>query len=167
MSTPENLGALLLPWLKANAEEMAADLRDAGWEKDGRGLWSLGAHRRLHLFDAHEIARREATFSGSPGQSSKRNRRQCMDSKPSRDELEKQIRYHEGQSQWNRWTNRVEKLEEDVETYAFWADASDITGVCTGMPAVHAALTLELQKARDHLATLAEFASKPKGRKKA
>jgi hypothetical protein len=30
MSAPENPGALLLPWLKANAEEMAAELRDAG-----------------------------------------------------------------------------------------------------------------------------------------
>jgi hypothetical protein len=61
MTAPENLGALLLPWLKANAEEMAAELRDAGWEEDERGLWSGEGHRRLHLFDAHEIARRDAT----------------------------------------------------------------------------------------------------------
>jgi len=61
VSAPETLGALLLPWLKANAEEMAAELRDAGWEEDGCGLWSNGTHRRLHLFDAHEIERRDAT----------------------------------------------------------------------------------------------------------
>jgi hypothetical protein len=69
--TPENLGALLLPWLKANAEEMASDLRDAGWEEDERGLWSIPGTERwtnqfqgLHLFDAHEIVRRHATSTG-------------------------------------------------------------------------------------------------------
>lgn len=53
----------LLSWLKGNAEEMARDLRDAGWEEDGSGLWSLGAFRRLHLYNAHEIATRDATLS--------------------------------------------------------------------------------------------------------
>lgn len=61
MSTTDNLGALMLPWLKANAEEMAHELREAGWEEDERGLWSGEGHKRLHLFDAHEIVRRDAT----------------------------------------------------------------------------------------------------------
>lgn len=43
----EKLGALLLPWLKSNAEEMARDLRDAGWEEDdvGRDAMSSGVPR--------------------------------------------------------------------------------------------------------------------------
>lgn len=45
-------GAALLSWLKGNAMEMAADLRDAGWEEDERGLWSMGEHRGMHLLDA-------------------------------------------------------------------------------------------------------------------
>jgi hypothetical protein len=49
----------LLKWLKGNALEIEAELRDAGWEEDGRGLWSCGEHKRLHLFDAHEVATRE------------------------------------------------------------------------------------------------------------
>jgi hypothetical protein len=64
MSAPENLGALLLPWLKADAEEMAADLRDAGWREDERGLWRREGHGSHHLFDAHEITRRHATSTG-------------------------------------------------------------------------------------------------------
>ena len=64
MSASENLGALLLPWLKANAEEMAAELRNAGWKEDARGLWHGDGHKRLHLFDAHEIVRRHATSTG-------------------------------------------------------------------------------------------------------
>lgn len=67
MSAPENLSAMLLPWLKANAEEMAADLRDAGWVEEGRGLWSGEGYRRLHIFDAHEIVRRHATSTGCGG----------------------------------------------------------------------------------------------------
>lgn len=64
MSAPDNLGAMLLPWLKANTEEMAADLREAGWAEDERGLWNGEGHRRLHLFDAHEIVRSDATPAG-------------------------------------------------------------------------------------------------------
>jgi hypothetical protein len=64
MNAPENLGSLLLPWLKTNAEEMARELHDAGWEEDDLGLWSGDGHRRLHLFDAHEIVRRHATSTG-------------------------------------------------------------------------------------------------------
>ena len=64
MSAPESLRALLLPWLKANAEEMARELREAGWKEDARGLWHGDGHRRLHLFDAHEIVRRHATPAG-------------------------------------------------------------------------------------------------------
>lgn len=64
MIAPTNLGAMLLPWLKANAEEMAHELRDAGWTEDERGLWGSDGYRRLHLFDAHEIARSDATSPG-------------------------------------------------------------------------------------------------------
>lgn len=60
------LGALLLPWLRSNAEEMAHELREAGWEEDERGLWSGEGHKRLHLFDAHEIVRRYATSGRHP-----------------------------------------------------------------------------------------------------
>lgn len=66
MSAPDNLGAMLLPWMRANAEEMAADLREAGWEEDGLGLWNREGHKRLHLFDAHEIVRRDATPARHP-----------------------------------------------------------------------------------------------------
>lgn len=59
-TTPENMGALLLPWLKAHAEETARELRDAGWEEDERGLWSRGEHRGLHLLDADGLEREEA-----------------------------------------------------------------------------------------------------------
>lgn len=50
----------LLLWLKGNALEMAAELRDAGWEEDGRGLWrdTWGKARGLSLLDAHEAMRR-------------------------------------------------------------------------------------------------------------
>lgn len=62
MTTPNNIGALLLPWLKANAEEMARDLRDAGWEEDELGLWRIRGRRgAFHIFSAHEIMRHEAT----------------------------------------------------------------------------------------------------------
>lgn len=54
----------LLSWLKGNAEEMARELRDAGWREDGRGLWGMGTYRRLHLYDAHKIATRDATLAG-------------------------------------------------------------------------------------------------------
>jgi hypothetical protein len=47
----------LLLWLKANAEETARDLRDAGWEENERGLWRRGDHRGLHLFDAANVGR--------------------------------------------------------------------------------------------------------------
>jgi hypothetical protein len=83
---------------------------------------------------------------------------------PTKDEVEKQIRFHEGQSEWTWWSNRVTKLEEDVETFAFWAESEDITAVCDGMPAVHKVLSAELKKARAKLESLAEFAPK-KGRK--
>lgn len=49
----EDAGRLLV-LLKANAVEMAADLRDAGWEEDDRGLWTHGPHR-LGLLDAHAV----------------------------------------------------------------------------------------------------------------
>ena len=49
----------LLMLLKANAEETARELRDAGWEEDKRGLWSMGPHRGLHLFDAAGVGREE------------------------------------------------------------------------------------------------------------
>lgn len=47
----------LLLWLKANAEETARELREAGWEEDERGLWIRGAHRGMHLLDAENVAR--------------------------------------------------------------------------------------------------------------
>ena len=57
--------ARLLLWLKGNALEMAAELREAGWEEDVRGLWRNGGRGLgLHLFDAHEKATREATLAG-------------------------------------------------------------------------------------------------------
>lgn len=49
----EDAGRLLV-LLKANAVEMAADLRDAGWEEDERGLWRRGPYR-LGLLDAHAV----------------------------------------------------------------------------------------------------------------
>ena len=63
MSAPGNISALLLPWLKANSEQMAADLRDAGWEEDEHGTWHHPPTKRwrYHLFDAHEIVRSDAT----------------------------------------------------------------------------------------------------------
>jgi len=66
MSALENLGAILLPWLKANAEEMAADLREAGWVEDEHGAWHHPPTKRwrYHLFDAHEIVRGDATIPG-------------------------------------------------------------------------------------------------------
>lgn len=49
----------ILVWLKGNALEMAAELRDAGWEEDERGLWRMdGRGRALHLLEAHEAMRR-------------------------------------------------------------------------------------------------------------
>ena len=72
----------------------------------------------------------------------------------------------EGQSQWNWWSNRVDFLENTLDTMEHWASSEDITKVCTGMPGVRDALAAELGKARAHLATLAEFAPAPKGRKK-
>lgn len=57
-SAPGNLSALLLPWLKASAEEMARDLRDAGWEEDSAGLWRYNKGPRMHLFDAHAVLTR-------------------------------------------------------------------------------------------------------------
>lgn len=48
----------LLSWLKGNALDIAAELRDAGWEEDERGLWRRrGRGFGLHLFDAHEAMR--------------------------------------------------------------------------------------------------------------
>jgi hypothetical protein len=48
----------LLEWLKGNALEMAAELREADWEEDERGLWREGGKGMgLHLFDAHDMAR--------------------------------------------------------------------------------------------------------------
>lgn len=47
----------LLLWLKANAEETAREMRDAGWEEDECGLWSMGEHRGMHLLDAANVAR--------------------------------------------------------------------------------------------------------------
>lgn len=52
----EDVGRLLT-LLKANAEEMARELRDAGWVEDERGLWRKGWGPRLHLLDAHESER--------------------------------------------------------------------------------------------------------------
>lgn len=46
----------LLLWLKANAEETARELREAGWEEDERGLWSMGEHRGMHLLDAASLS---------------------------------------------------------------------------------------------------------------
>lgn len=56
--TPDATNRLLL-WMKANAEEVVRDLREAGWEGDERGIWSRGARKGLHLFDAHEVMRHE------------------------------------------------------------------------------------------------------------
>ena len=82
-----------------------------------------------------------------------------------KDEIQAQITTLEGQSQWNWWSNRVEFLENTVETMEHWASRQDIVAVCDGMPAIHKALSAELDKARAHFATLAEFAPKKKGRK--
>lgn len=55
-------GAALLSWLRGNALEMAAGLREGGWEEDERGMWRLGGKGHgLHLLDAHEKATRDAT----------------------------------------------------------------------------------------------------------
>lgn len=58
--TPGDASRLLL-WLKGNAEAMARELRDAGWEEDERGLWrdTWGTERGLGLLDAHEAMRRK------------------------------------------------------------------------------------------------------------
>lgn len=62
MSLTREEGAALLSWLRGNALEMAAELREGGWEEDERGLWRYaGKGRGLHLFDAHENATRGAT----------------------------------------------------------------------------------------------------------
>lgn len=54
----EDKGRLLL-WLKGGAMEMAAELRDAGWEEDERGLWRRdGKGRGWNLLDAHATLRR-------------------------------------------------------------------------------------------------------------
>lgn len=50
--------SLLLEWLKNGAEAKASELRAAGWEEDGRGLWSKGTHHNLHILDAHALLRR-------------------------------------------------------------------------------------------------------------
>lgn len=47
----------ILLWLKANAEETARELREAGWEEDERGLWSMGEHRGMNLLDAADVER--------------------------------------------------------------------------------------------------------------
>lgn len=84
----------------------------------------------------------------------------------SNEEREALIAKLEGQSQWSWWSTRVEFLEREVETLEHWATSEDITKVCDGMRAIHDALAAELEKARKHFATLAEFAPAPKGRKK-
>lgn len=63
--TPDDT-ARLLSWLKGNALEMAAELRDAGWEEDEHGAWHHPPSKRwrYHLFDAHEIAMGHATPAG-------------------------------------------------------------------------------------------------------
>lgn len=55
----------LLEWMKGMARDMAHELREAGWEEDERGLWSLpqvagwsNQFDGLHLFDAHEEMKR-------------------------------------------------------------------------------------------------------------
>lgn len=52
---------LLLLWLRASAEDMAHELRNAGWEEDERGLWrdTWGTRRDMHLYEAHNVMRRE------------------------------------------------------------------------------------------------------------
>jgi hypothetical protein len=62
--TREQSGALL-KWLKAEALETAAELRDDGWTEDARGLWNKGKHKRLHLFDAAEVAMQAETCDNS------------------------------------------------------------------------------------------------------
>lgn len=62
MTARENIGALLLPWLKAHADDTAQELRSAGWEEDERGLWQYnGKGRRYHILDAAEVERCRAT----------------------------------------------------------------------------------------------------------
>lgn len=52
--------ARLREWLRANAEAMASELREAGWEEDAPGLWRyLGRGKGYHLYDAHEVLRRQ------------------------------------------------------------------------------------------------------------
>jgi hypothetical protein len=54
-------GAALLALLSGDLERKARVLIAAGWEEDGRGLWSKGRRRNLSLFDAHEVARQQET----------------------------------------------------------------------------------------------------------
>jgi hypothetical protein len=51
----------LWKWLTGNALEMAQGLVAAGWEEDERGRWSKGKRRHVSIFDAHEVARQQAT----------------------------------------------------------------------------------------------------------
>lgn len=83
-----------------------------------------------------------------------------------KEEIQAQLKVLEGQSQWNWWSNRVEFLENTVETMEHWASSGDITSVCDGMPAIHKTLSAELEKARAHLATLEEFAPKKSRKRK-
>lgn len=89
-----------------------------------------------------------------------------MNSKPSREELEKQIRFHEGQSAWNMWTLRVETLERLVEQMESWGENDDIRATVKNIHTVASELRQARDAARKRLESLAAFAPRPKGRKR-
>lgn len=86
---------------------------------------------------------------------------------PSREEMEKQIRFHEGQSEWNRWKMREERLGELAEMFGHWADREEVLATCPTIPAVLEGVSAAHAAAAKKVESLAEFAPKPKGRKKA
>lgn len=63
--TTDDAGRLML-WLRGMAEDMAHDLREAGWKDDEHGLWRDNEHGLgLHIFDAHEKMKKGASNSGA------------------------------------------------------------------------------------------------------
>ena len=58
----------LVRHLRQHAVDVATFLRDAGWAEDERGLWSRGGHRRMHLFDAHEVAKAQQACENETGE---------------------------------------------------------------------------------------------------
>lgn len=83
-----------------------------------------------------------------------------------KEEIQEQIRKHEGQSQHIFWTMRVDRLGELVEMMEAWSERDEVVAACPTTPAALDALRQMQADASKRLESLAEFAPEKKGRKK-